>query len=115
MLPLFQLLFTVFTLYAIAGVFMRKKERLLGPRGAIFWSLFWLSALVLVWSPDTTTAIARLFGIGRGTDFIVYIALAAVFLLLFRLHIKIETVGRDITSLTRIIALEKDKRNPPQV
>ena len=107
MLILFQSLFTVFALVAIFSVIKKKKAGQFGAKGMIFWVLFWLTAIVAVLWPDSTTILANRFGIGRGTDFILYISVAVIFYLIFRLHIKIESIGRDITKIVRKETLEK--------
>jgi hypothetical protein len=39
-----------------------------------------------------------------------YISFAAVFFLLFRLHVKIEHVSRSVTKLTRMVALLEEEQ-----
>mgnify|MGYP005639271841 FL=1 len=107
MLILFQILFTLFAIFTIGSVVKRKKEGLLGPKGLIFWVIFWLLAIVAVLWPDSTTQLANLLGIGRGTDFVLYVAIAVLFYIVFRLHIKLESVGRDLTKVVRKETLDK--------
>ncbi len=107
MLLVFQLFFSAFTLYAASGVWMRKKDGLLGSKGTCFWLSFWGAALVMVWWPESTSALAKLVGIGRGADVVLYSSIAVLFFLLFRLHIKIESIGRDMTRITRHVALKQ--------
>ncbi len=106
MLILFQTLFTVFTLYALSSVIARKRSGELGPKGLVFWMLFWVVATVFVWYPESTNIIARTFGIGRGTDFVLYVSLVVIFFVLFRLHVKIESMSRDVTKVVRDKALD---------
>ncbi len=109
MLILFQGLFTAFALFAIVSVLKKKKEGLLGPKGVFFWAIFWLLAIILVILPNSTVVVANYLGIGRGTDLILYISLAVIFFILFRLHVKIESIGRDITKVVRKDSLDKIK------
>ena len=111
MLFLFQSLFILFALFAIWSVVKKKQEGLLGPMGMLFWVLFWLIASIAVWWPDSTTLLANTFGIGRGTDFILYIAIAVLFYLVFKLHIKLESIGRDVTKVVRKEALGLQERD----
>lgn len=112
MLILFQILFVLFVLFAITNVIRRKKEGLLGPKGVVFWVVFWLLSIVAVLWPDSTTQIANLLGIGRGTDFVIYVALVIIFYLLFKLHVKLESVGRDITKVVRRETISKTNSKP---
>ena len=110
MLILFQILFIAFVLFVIFSVFKRKKEGLLGPKGVLFWTLFWIVAVLAVLWPDSTTVLANYLGIGRGTDFVVYISLAVMFFVLFRLHVKIESIGRDVTRVVRKKSLDDSQK-----
>ena len=106
MLILFQTLFTAFALFAIVSVLKKKKESLLGPKGTIFWVVFWLLASIFVWWPESTVKLANYLGIGRGTDLVLYVSLAIIFFILFRLYVKIESIGRDITKVVRKDSLD---------
>src|SRR3990167_4887384 len=110
MLILFQILFTIFALFAMGAVFRRRKEGHLGPKATIFWVLFWLAAIVVVLWPESASKIAEFFGIGRGADLVVYASLAIVFYLLFKLNVKLDSLNRDITKVVRKNALEKPKQ-----
>lgn len=109
MLVLFQALFTIFALVAIVSVIKKKKAGQFGAKGMMFWVLFWFLAIIAVMWPESTTILANRFGIGRGTDFVLYISVAVLFYLIFRLHIKIESIGRDITKIVRKETLDKPK------
>ncbi len=77
--------------------------------GLVMWLIFWVSASFVVAMPDFTYYLARLVGVGRGADLIVYISLVILFFVFFRLMVKQEKLNRDITKLTRKIALNEKK------
>lgn len=105
MIFVFQLLLVLFAIFAIFNVIRRQKEGLLGPKGGIFWVLFWLGvALVVIW-PVSVQRLADHIGIGRGADLVIYISLAGIFFILFRLNIKLEGLRRDLTEVVREEAL----------
>ena len=103
---LFQILFTLFALFAISSVIKRKRSNQFGAKGAIFWVLFWIASIIAVLSPDTITVLANTFGIGRGTDFVLYISIIVIFYLIFKLHLKVEMISRNITKVIRKEAIE---------
>ncbi|MFH1286165.1 MAG: DUF2304 domain-containing protein [Candidatus Magasanikbacteria bacterium] len=109
MIIIFQVLFLLFVFFAILSVLKRRKEGLLGPKGMFFWIIFWAAAATAVLWPNSTTILANYLGIGRGTDLVVYVSLAIMFFVIFRLHIKIESIGRDVTKVVRKEALEEKK------
>lgn len=106
MLAVFQILFVLFSLFVIGQIFQRRKNGLLSITGTVFWILLWLLAILAVLLPQATQVVASYFGIGRGTDFVVYVSFAIMFFVLFRLHIKLESMQRDITKIVRKDSLE---------
>ena len=103
-----QILLVIFFIFVLAKVVGRWRVGDLSLPGLIGWTVFWIGAAVVVLLPNSTAYFAKLAGIGRGADLIVYMSLAGIFFIIFRLMIKIELLNKDITKLTRKIAL-KDK------
>ena len=110
MVTLFQILFVFFAIFAVASVFRRQKDGLLSVSGLIFWVMFWVMAALAVLWPNTTQMIADRIGIGRGTDLVIYVSVAIIFFLLFKLHIKIEAINRDVTKVVRGKALHRAEK-----
>lgn len=110
MLTSIQLVLLAFIIFAISRVFLRAREKTLTLQTALFWTLIWIAALVGVILPKTTTKIASIFGVGRGVDVIVYISLALLFYLIFRMYVMIEDLRHEITYLVREIALQSFSR-----
>lgn len=106
MLVIFQLVFTLFGLLALWFVVVFYRKQIMSRRGLLFWILVWILALVAVIYPQITQVFASYFGIGRGTDLVVYVTLAAMFFMVFRLHVKIELMSRQITKVVRKDALD---------
>lgn len=106
-----QILLVVFFLFALVKVVGRWRAGELTKGGLVGWSLLWVAAGVVVVLPNSTAYFAKLVGIGRGADLVVYVALAVIFFIIFKLMIKIELLNKDITKLTRKIALEDEDKN----
>lgn len=101
---------------AIIGVIRRYRAQDLRAWTAVFWVMFWVMAGFVAISPDSSAYFAKLFGIGRGADLVVYLALAFLYYLMFRATVRAERMSRDITALTRKIALlEADKEEEKKV
>ncbi len=107
MIVFFQIIFSLFALMAVGSVWKKSHEGLLGAKGTVFWILFWVLAATAVWWPKSTTILANTFGIGRGADLILYISLAVIFYILFKLNVKIEGLSRGVTKLVREKALRE--------
>jgi hypothetical protein len=76
-----------------------------------FWILVWAITIVISIFPDSTTFFANLFGIGRGLDFILIIAILGCYYLIFKIYNMIEQVESEITELVRQIALNNENEN----
>ena len=112
MLTTIQIFLLIFILFAISRVFLRVKEKIISSQAGFFWFLIWLAAFVGVILPKTTTKLASYFGVGRGVDVIVYISLALLFYLVFRIYVMIEDLRHEITYLIRQLALQNSPRSP---
>jgi hypothetical protein len=110
-----QILIVAFALFAIARVVKQYKEGRLTRPLLAFWSCFWLGAAIVALLPDTSTIAARIVGVGRGADLVIYVSLIGVFYLVFRMYVKVEDLERQITRLVRKLALEDfDKNQSPK-
>lgn len=110
---LIQILLVIFFLFAFSKVVGRYQAREISARAAVFWMFFWILAGVIVLLPDSTFYAARLVGVGRGVDLVIYVSLAAIFFIIFRLLVKINRMNKDITTLTRTLALREEKKQKP--
>jgi small membrane protein len=78
-------------------------------RRALLWVLLWLAGLVVVWRPEVSVRIARLVGVGRGVDAIVYFSIALLSYLMFRIYLLSERQDQLLTKLVSEIALQNGK------
>ena len=110
MLILFQILFVLFACAALFALFLRTKNGDLSKQSAILWFIFWFAVIGVVLWPESASLLAHTFGIGRGADFIIYVSLAVLFFLVFRLHIQLEKTNRQVTRVVREKALASLRR-----
>ena len=107
LLILFKIIFALLALSAIITVWQKKQKTLLGKKATYFWILFWLVLAVVVFWPNSTQILAEYIGIGRGVDLVIYISIACLFYLVFKMNIKIEGLKRDLTDVVRKESLKK--------
>lgn len=69
------------------------------------WSLVWVLGALLLWRPEITTRVASFFGIGRGADFILYIAVIVLGVAVFLLALSLDHMRREMTGLVQELAL----------
>lgn len=82
-------------------LYQRKVVGELTTRGFVEWLLLWLVVGIIVILPNSTTYVANIVGVGRGSDLVIYLALLLGFYLLFRIFVRLEKIDRDITTLVR--------------
>ena len=105
-----QLLISLFLFFALSRVFLRLKDRSIGLGQFFFWCGLWFLVFFTVFYPDFTTYWAKLLGIGRGVDAILYSSVIVLFYLVFRLHVLLENVHHEVTRLIREVALLPQKQ-----
>jgi hypothetical protein len=90
--------------------FSQKLRGDIGTVALVAWLAVWLGGAAVVIFPDFSTRLAGRFGVGRGADLVMYVSIPALFYAVFRLLVRTERLNRDITQLTRALALEIQRR-----
>jgi hypothetical protein len=103
----FQIFAAIFFAFTLSRAILRRRDRSLRLSEMLLWVAIWLGLAAIVLYPPLSTWLAGLLGIGRGSDLIVYTAVAVLFYLVFRLYVAIEHIEREITALVRQEALDK--------
>ncbi len=106
----FQLMLIVFVLFAASRAILQFRGGTIRFGALIFWLSIWTIALIAIFSPDETTRFARIVGIGRGVDIIVYVSISILFYLTFRLHVYMEDLRTHMSELIREISLQEVKK-----
>ena len=101
-----QIVLVAFAVFAFSRAVMGLRRGTLTVGPFALWALFWIAVIVVALRPETTAAVARVAGVGRGADLAIYLALMLVFFLLFRLFARIEELERQLTRLVRAQALK---------
>jgi small membrane protein len=102
-----QLLFLPFVVLALGKVIYTYKRRGMRTVQFFFWSLVWVGTALIISFPDITSLLANQLGIGRGADLIMYATLIVAFYLIFRIHLALDRLEREITEIVRTMALER--------
>src|SRR5512146_1289444 len=100
----------VFLLFALSRVFMQYRNHQIRLNEFGFWSVLFGGAIIVVSFPNETTYFAKLLGIGRGVDLLIYASVVTLFYLCFRIYIQLEDMRHEITELVRKMALEKKEK-----
>jgi len=96
-----QFFLILFFLFALSRVILRFRKEELTIKELFFWVFFWvLAGFVAIW-PDSTFIISNFVGISRGADLVVYISLAVLFFLVFKISVRLEKINKNITKIIR--------------
>jgi len=98
-------------LVALFVTWKRAGQRVISVREAIAWSVLWIGAGIGIALPWTTTLVANFFGVGRGSDFVLYGSVVLLFVLVFKLFVAFEKQERKLTELVRRDALKDLKKS----
>lgn len=109
MFSLAQILLLFLCLLGFLLVIVIYKQKKVGGLAFLFWLLLWIVAALVVKFPDSTMVIAKYVGIGRGSDFVLYLSVILILYLLFRIHVRLEKVDREITQIVRTFALRGEE------
>lgn len=108
---LFQILalpFIAVMLIVSARSFVGARAR---PLASAFWLLLWSAAGIAIVVPDATTRVARLLGIQRGADLLVYSTVLGFLVGFYLVYLKVRQLTREITVLTRELAILDARRS----
>jgi hypothetical protein len=104
-----QIVLLLFAAAGFAAAVLRYRRGGSSRLQLVLWSLLWAAVVGVALRPSAASYIAARLGVGRGADVVVYLALALLFYLQFRLFGRLEDQERQITKLTREIALRELK------
>jgi hypothetical protein len=102
-----QILATIFiVLLILPNLYNSYKKNNLTPLGASIWAVFWLAGLVVIWFPHLMGIIGNALGVERSIDGLVYTSIILLLYLALRQRIRISQIEKEITMLSRKIALK---------
>lgn len=101
-----QFLITIFAVLALIGVMRGFKRGTLSRVGVVIWMCTWIVAILAVWNPNVTNLFARVLGVGRGADAVLYVAIVILLYVIFKLYGKLENLEHQLSELVKKIALK---------
>lgn len=103
-----QLIALIFIFLFIARLLQQKNNKQISGNEFVFWLFFWgLGALAIIFIRQLDQLLGLLGFSGSGINFLLYLAVLSLFYLVFKLRLKISQLEKNLTDLTREIALKK--------
>ena len=101
-----QILALIVIAFFLARLFWQKQKQQIAAGEMVFWFIFWLAAGAAVISLKTIDRLVAQLGFsGSGIQILIYLAIAILFYLLFRLRLRLAKLEQDLTKIVRSIAL----------
>ena len=105
-----QIIAIIFALFAISRVILRVKDKKLTINEFIFWCIIWAALVVLALFPWIAVQLSGFLGFRRGLDLLIYVSIAVLFYLMFRIYVKTEEQEQRITKIVRELAIKNKKK-----
>jgi small membrane protein len=70
----------------------------------------WVAAIITAINPEAAKWLANSVGIGRGVDLLIYISILALFYLVFRIYMRLESMDQTLSKMVTHIAVSKPKK-----
>ncbi len=107
-----QAIALIIILFFILRLLDQKKKKEIKQNELILWLIFWLSAAIAILLIRKIDQLLSLLGFSlSGISFLVYLAVLALFYLVFRLRLGLAKIDRNLTELARQIALNNKDKN----
>ena len=111
-------LFQILALPLVAALFVRSVVRLArggGPRAVVaLGAAIWLLAGVAIVRPELTIRVAKVMGIGRGADLVLYFFVIAFLAAFFYFYNTILKIRSDISKVVRHLAIAETVQHMPR-
>jgi small membrane protein len=108
-ITIIQVLIVLFALFAWSRAFLRMRGKDISVGEFSFWSLIWITVILVGIFPKIITIISGIVGIGRGVDLAVYVSIILLFYLIFRIYVNLDNQKNEITKLVRELSIRDAK------
>lgn len=103
-----QIIALIIILVFIWRLFIQKNKNQISKNEFTLWFVFWLlGAFAIVFIKQIDKLFEILGFSGPGINYLVYLAIISLFYLIFKLRLKIAKLEKQLTKITREIALKK--------
>lgn len=104
-----QIIALIIIAWFLSRLWWQRRKNYISASEFLFWLVFWLSAaLLIIGLKFIDQLVAGLGFSGSGIEVLLYLSVALLFYLVFRLRLKLEKIEKDTTKIVQHIAL-KDK------
>ena len=107
---IYSIIFPIISLIAIGLFYSRFRKGKNSLSSFIIWTVMWVFVIIFSIVPEASGIFAKIFGISRGLDFIVIVALVLLFYMGARLYTKMDKLEEDMNKIVKELALNNEIR-----
>ncbi len=105
---IYSIIFPILAIIAIIVFFLRYKDGKSSLSSFLAWLIIWIFVIIFSIFPNSSVIFARAFGITRGLDFIIIVALVFLFYLGLKLYYKFDKLEDNVNKLVKEVALNNE-------
>jgi len=103
-----QIIAIIIILFFISRLIAQKRKKIISRNEFSLWLVFWIiAAAAIIFIKDIDHFVAWLGFSGAGINFVIYLAVLALFYLVFRLRLDLAKMDQNLTEIVRQITLKK--------
>lgn len=107
---LIQILLVLLILFIISRLIIRLRNKQIRLVNFLIWLFFWIVGAGIILYPEASSYIARVLGVGRGADVVIYVSLILIFYFVFYITVRLRIIEQQITKIVRKISLSEDEK-----
>ncbi len=104
----YQIIGAAIGLIAIFLGLLRFREGKMSMGMFLFWIFLWIGVIYISIFPGSAIILTNITGIARGLDLLMILGLFLAFYLIFRIYTMVENMEKEITTLVRELALQRE-------
>lgn len=105
-----QIIALIIIFFFILRLIKQKKKKDINNKEFSLWLIFWLLAIVtIILIKQLDRLVAWLGFSGDGINFLIYLAILALFYLVFRLQLSLAKLDKNLTEIVRHLSLNNKK------
>jgi hypothetical protein len=105
---IYSIIFPILAIIAIIVFFLRYKDGKSSFSSFLAWLIIWIFVIIFSIFPNSSVIFAKAFGITRGLDFIIIVALVFLFYLGLKLYYKFDKLEDNVNKLVKEVALNNE-------
>jgi hypothetical protein len=106
-MSIIQIVLVVFALSVVVRTGLRYSAGALSVGELLLWDGLWFAVAIFVTFPWLTQAAARILGVGRGADAVLYFSSVGLSYGFFRMYLRIRRLEQELTAVVRAMALDQ--------